>query len=145
MTDLPPEYVAELYRQIAFLSAVIGGFAIAFMGTLLTLTSQDKTVSRTIWLSALAATSLIVSTFASVVVLLDVIRLGITSFDLSAWPEETLRSKSIAGLASFMGMYVLLIAIGFSGRIRDKKTGIVTAVIAFVGLILLTIVLSGTV
>lgn len=144
MEELPTEYLAELYRQITFLSAVLGGFAIAFMGTLLTLTSDNKSVSRTIWLTAFAATVLIVSTFSSIVVLLDIVRLGITSMDASEWPAETLRSKNIADLSSFAGMYALLIAIGLSGKIRDKKTGIVTAAIAFLGFTLLTIVLWGT-
>ena len=110
MEELPTEYLAELYRQITFLAAVLGGFAIAFMGTLLTLTSDDKTVSRTIWLSAFAATVLIVSTFSSIVVLLDIVRLGITSMDFTEWPADSLRSKNIADLSSFAGMYALCLA-----------------------------------
>ncbi len=144
MEALPTEYLAELYRQITFLAAVLGGFAIAFMGTLLTLTSDDKTVSRTIWLSAFAATFLIVATFSSIVVLLDIVRLNITSMDASAWPAETLRAKNIADLSSFAGMYALLFAIGLSGKIRDKKPGVITAAIACIGLVLLTIVVWGT-
>ena len=144
MDEIPVEYVAELYRQIAFLSAVLGGFAITFLGTLLTLNNVDKTVDRTIWVSAIAATLLVVSTFASVVTLLDVIRVGITSFDINEWPAETVRSKNIASLTSFTGMYALLVTIGLSGRIRNRKTGIFTAVIAFLGIMLLTIVFVGT-
>ena len=65
---------------------------------------------------------------------------GITSFDFANWPADTLRSKSITDLCSLMGMYILVSAIGFSGSIRDKKTGIFTAILALTGLVLLTIV-----
>ena len=144
MDALPADFVEELYRQTAFLSAVLGGFAIAFMGALLTLTSESKTVTRTIWIAALAATLLIVATFSSTAVLLDLIRLEITSFNFTEWPASLLRSKSIADSTFFAGMYALLIAIGYSGSIRNKKTGIITGILALFGLILLTIVLRGT-
>ena len=142
--DQPPvEYTIELYRQFSFLAAVLGGFAITFMGTLLTLDAKEKVVARAIWVSAFAATFLIVSTFTSVVTLLDVIRLNISAFDFSDWPANTLRAKVIADVTSFTGMYALLIAIGISGWIRDKRTGIITSFFAFVGLSLLTIVALG--
>ena len=144
MEELPAEYVTELYRQTAFLSAVLGGFAVAFIGALLTLTSENKAISRTIWISAFAATFLIVATFTSTVVLLDITRLDITSFNFADWPNGLIRSKLIADYAFLAGTYALLIAIGFSGKIRDKKTGIVTATLASIGLLLLSFVVWGT-
>ncbi len=139
MQELPAEYVPELYRQTAFLSAVLGGFSIAFLGTLLTLTLERKVINWTIWILAFAATSLIVATFASIGVLLDIVRLGITSFDFATWPADTLRTKAIADSCMIFGMYALVIAVGFSGSIRDKQTGIVTALLSLIGLALLTI------
>ena len=144
MEELPTEFVTELYKQTAFLSAVLGGFAISFAGVILTLASENKTISRTIWIASFAAISLILATFSSTVVLLDLIRLGITNFNFADWPASTLKSKAIADYSFFAGMYALVIAIGFSGKIRDKKTGIVTAILAAIGLMLLTVVLWST-
>ena len=33
---MTPESLADLFRQLAFISALVGGFAFAFLGTLLT-------------------------------------------------------------------------------------------------------------
>ena len=143
MQEIPPGYIAELYRQTSFLSAVLGGFSIAFLGALLTFNIEKKSINKTIWVSAIAATLLIVSTFASVVVLLDEVRLGLSSLALTDWPKSTFTSKMIADFFFLIGTYALLVTIGLSGNIRDKKTGIITAVIACTGIVFLTIVVIG--
>lgn len=48
MEPLPGAYVAELARQLAFLSAVLGGFAATFLGMLLSLGLSGRLHSKAV-------------------------------------------------------------------------------------------------
>ncbi len=143
LTDLPPDYVAELHRQAAFVSAVLGGFAAAFVGALLTTDSEKQVGTWAVGFAAASSVLFIVATFGSSVVVLDVLRLGITDFDFANWPASTVSAKSKADLTYFLGIYTLIVAIGMSGWTRSRATGIVTTAVSAVGFLLLTSVVRG--
>lgn len=142
MPDVPPDYIAELYRQIAFISAVFGGFAAAFLGTLLASASEQRLGTYAVGFAAAAAVLFIVGTIGSTFTLLDVLRLDIQAFDAATWPGSTLRTKIVADLSSVLGMYALILAVGLSGWTRSRATGQVTAAVAAVGVVLLSVALS---
>lgn len=143
MQELPPDYVAELYRQSAFVSAVLGGFAVAFLGTLLGTPPERKSGTWATGFAVAAAVFFVVATFASTVIVLDVARLGITDFDYSNWPAATVRSKGVSDTTYFLGIYSLLLAVGVSGWTRSRRTGIISSVLAALGVVLLSVVVAG--
>ena len=142
MPDVPPDYVAEMYRQTAFVSAVLGGFAVAFLGALLASAAERRVVTTAIGFTAAAAVLFAVGTLASVFLLLDVLRLGIRSFDFSQWSGSAFRTKTIADTALFAGVYALVVGVGLSGWARSRQTGRVTATVAAAGFVLLSLVLA---
>lgn len=83
MAELPPEFVTEMYRQTAFIGAVLGGFATAFLGALV---AMDRGKASGVWAIGFAtasAVAFVVTTFGGTVVALEAARHGITSFDYS--------------------------------------------------------------
>jgi len=55
-----PELIAEIFRQLAFVSALVGGFAFAFVGVLLVAPLQSRIVSWTAGISMAASAGLVV-------------------------------------------------------------------------------------
>ena len=143
MQEFSPDYVAELHRQTAFGAAILGGFAVTFLSALLSAFAPDRRIGTwAVGFTAAAAVLLIVATLAATVGLLSVQSLGLNHFDFARWPAATVRAKWVGDVSFFAGICVLLVGIGLSGWVRSRTTGIVTGIVAGVGLVLL-IVISG--
>jgi len=97
------EFYAEAYRQLAFVSAVLGGFSVAFLGVILVARDERRIAGWTIGLSIAASSAFIVATF------LDSF-LVFTLQGIAGW----LRSRALGIistiLASTAGLVVLLAA-----------------------------------
>lgn len=143
MSELPPDFVIEMYRQTAFIGAVLGGFATAYLGALVAMDRGSRAGVWAIGFATAAAVAFVVTTFAGTVVALEVARHGITNFDLALWPEVSVRHKRIADLCLTAGMFSLLLSVTVSGWIRSLATGLVTSTLGGVGLILLGIIFVG--
>ncbi len=138
------ELVADLYRQIAFSAAILGGFAMTYLSTLLTSAEKHaRVLPFTIGAMTIAATLLIVATLGATVLLMSVQQLGLT-FQFESWPGTLVRSKWIAELAFFSGILALMAGIGLSGFIKSRLNGYLTSGCAGVGLVLLAIVFTPT-
>lgn len=143
LTELPPDFVIEMYRQTAFIGAVLGGFATAFLGALV---AMDRGTTAGVWAIGFAtasAVAFVVTTFAGTVVALEVARNGINSFDPSIWPEASIRHKAIADLCLTAGLFTLLLSVAVSGWVRSFATGLVTSLLGGSGLLLLAIIFAG--
>lgn len=123
--------MAEYFRQFAFVSALLGGFSLAFFGTLLDAGRTHRAVAPTAAL-ALASSScfLIVTlgnTFAASVMGRDQMRLRMQPSVLGHLvPLSTLFS---------LGVLLLLASFGASGWIRSRRLGWATSAIAVVTLV----------
>lgn len=127
MNQLPADYLAEIARQIAFVSAFLGGFSATFLGTLLFSRSSSPLAGWAISASAMSACAFIVAVLA-----LTMLVVGLNP----STPAGVISGTAIAharliGLLSFLvGMYALLVSIGMSGWLRSRKLGWITTSIA---------------
>ena len=128
-----PESLADLFRQLAFISALIGGFAFAFLGVLLTAPSRSRIVEWTAGMAMATAASLIVCVIGWTLMASDVI----TSAPAKSSGEEFLkvalklnRMHSRLSILFILGVLLFLASLGLSGWVRSRALGIASTVIA---------------
>ena len=130
--------MTEYYRQFAFITSVLGGFAFPLFGVLLLAPSSHRAAS---WAAILSVT-------ASVAFLLDTIGLtfgGIYSASLPAGGTIPPRIASQAGPLSLLfcfGVLLLLASFGIGGWVRSRILGIGTTIVAALGAIAAYVVLA---
>jgi hypothetical protein len=122
--------MVEFFRQFAFVSALLGGFSLAFFGTLLDAGRTHRAVGPTAAL-ALASSSCFL-----------IVTLGNT-FAASVMANDEMRQRMEAGISAQMaplsmlfllGILLLLAGFGASGWIRSRRLGWATSLIALVTL-----------
>ena len=125
MIALNPEYLAEIARQLAFVSAFLGGFAATFLATLLFVNSPKKAAGWTIACAAVAASAFIVAVVALIMLVVNLNPGAVLA------TESSLLTARIVGMLSFLtGTFALLTSIGVSGWLRSRKTGLATSISA---------------
>ena len=130
--------MTEYYRQFAFVTSVLAGFAFALFGTLLLAPSSHRAAN---WAAALSVT-------ASVAFLL--VTLGMTfgsiySASLAAGATMSPRVASQQGPLSLLfcfGILLLLASFALGGWVRSRWLGIVTTIVAGLGAIAAYIILA---
>lgn len=140
MEQLPAGYFAELAGQLAFLSAVLGGFAVTFLGTLLATSSERRAIGWAIGSASVAAAGFICSALAA-------------SFMAVATHPEAIESAASAAqsagprvavtLGLMVGMYALLLSLGLSGWARSRPVGLTTTISAGLAALAATWMLTG--
>ena len=138
MRSLPPDYLAELARQLASLSAVLGGFAVAFLGTLLNVGHGRRVVGWAVGGAAVAAAAFAVATIAAVSLVLALhpgaARVAATS---------VARARGTMAASFLLGIYALLAGLGLSGWARSAALGRTTTAAATLGAAVATWALLG--
>ena len=132
--NLSPEIVAELFRQCAFISALIAGFSFAFLAVILTNKTTKKIDDWTAGFAIAATAGLIVCALGWTLGVPHVLELslnnsGNTPFQL---PEKYIiihRSLSITFIASF---FFFLTSLGLSGWIRSRRLGVVSSILTII-------------
>ncbi|AHM60486.1 hypothetical protein D770_11145 [Flammeovirgaceae bacterium 311] len=138
MVILNPEYLAEIARQLAFVSAFLGGFAATFLATLLFVNSPKKAAGWAIAGASFSASAFIVAVIALIML---VVNLNPEALSVS---ESSLLAARVVGMLSFMaGAYSLLASIGISGWLRSRKTGLATSIPAGMAALLITWAITG--
>ncbi len=122
--------VIEYYRQFAFVSSVLAGFAFSFYGVLLSASAQHRATNLAAVLAVMASIAFLLvtlgMTFASTIAASLPNSAGIPS---SIHAQQTpLSFCFLAGIALLFG------AFGLGGWIRSRPLGIATTAIAAVGL-----------
>ena len=137
MQPLAPEYLAELGRQIATLSAFLGGFAAAFYGTLLMADRSHRIAGWAAGSAAIAAAAFVVAVVAATML---VIALHPGAPRIGARGGQGGFERVVAAVTFFMGIYALLASLGLSGWLRSRRLGIATSLGALVAAGLVTAV-----
>jgi hypothetical protein len=138
MTGPPvkPEFVAEIGRQIAALSAFLGGFAATFLGILLQSSSSRRAVGWAAGAAAVASASFIIALIAGTLVAI------VSNPDAPptlATPEFFPWVRSVILVTFGIGIYTNLLSLGLSGWIRSRSLGLVTSSAALIsGIIVAT-------
>lgn len=130
---MTPDAFAELFRQCAFISALVGGFSFAFLGLLLAAPGTNRAAGWTAAFAALATTGLVICALGWTFSVAKVIALPATTpFTLPEDLREIHRALSKVFLLCFL---LFLAGLGVSGWIRSRALGIVTSVTAAAGLL----------
>lgn len=140
MATLEESYLRALAEQIAFLSAVLGGFSITYLATIIGFTSHPLVTKLTVGGTALAACSFIIAVIGSVsliVLLHEDAPAQIVSDNALA------KGRLFSSLGFFLGIVSLLLSIGLSGWFRSKVLGIITSIIAFLSLLMVITAIIG--
>ena len=130
--------MTEYYRQFAFVSSVLAGFAFAFYGTLLLAPTPHRTAS---WAAFLSVT-------ASIAFLL--VTLG-TTFAASrsamlptgkTMPSQITSQLPLISILFLAGVFLLLTSFGLGGWVRSRSLEIATTTCAAFGGIGVFVVMS---
>jgi hypothetical protein len=122
--------VIENYRQLAFVSSLLAGFAFTFYGVLLTTSTAHRVAS---WACFLAVA-------ASIIFLLVTLGNTLAAVVASSLPRDNPMPPSIAAQKTpldscfLFGIALLFASFGLGGWIRSRQLGVATTVAASVGL-----------
>jgi small-conductance mechanosensitive channel len=140
MQTLPLDYLAEIARQIAFLSAFLGGFAATSLATLVVANCPKRVVGWTIGCVAFSASGFVIAVIASV--MLAVVLHPNAPSNVAASSSVT-HARVVSVLAFALGIYALLLSLGMSGWIHSRRTGIATSLAAILGGVVVTWAILG--
>ncbi|MCP4291239.1 MAG: hypothetical protein GY780_05330 [bacterium] len=138
--SLPADYLAEISRQIAFVSAFLGGFAATFLATLLMVKSEKRIAGWVLGCVAFSASAFIVSVVAAVTLI--VVSHPSVPRNVSAG-ASTAPARVVCILSFVLGIYSLLASVGISGWLRSRNVGLATSISGGLGLILVTWAITG--
>ena len=130
--------MTEYYRQFAFVTSVLGGFAFALFGTLLLAPSSHRAAS---WAAMLSVT-------ASIAFLLDTLGMTFAGVYSTSLPADGTMPPRIASqlgpltLLFCFGILLLLASFGLGGWVRSRTLGIATTTVAVLGAIAAYLVLA---
>lgn len=131
-----PEAAAEIQNQLAFVSAVLGGFAIALAVGLLQF-PRDR--GLTTWATGLAITSAVAFLVATVAGTFGAIWLAERP-DLGRTPDmppALLAALRWSAQALIVGIFLLLASLGLSGWIRSRFLGWTTSATSILAVVLI--------
>jgi hypothetical protein len=138
MQQLAPTYLAEIARQIGFISAFLGGVSASFVVALLALPERGRASAWAIACAAAASVAFIVAVVATTML---AVTLHPDAPAGAAAHSDRGRLLSFLGFAA--GIYGLLACVGLSGWLRSRRMGRATTGLALVGAALVTIVITG--
>jgi len=132
--NLSPEIIAELFRQCAFISALIAGFSFAFLAVILTNKTTKKIDDWTAGFAIAATAGLIVCALGWTLSVPHVLELyaNISANTPVQLPESYLsihRSLSMTFIACF---FFFLTSLGLSGWIRSRRLGVVSSTLTII-------------
>lgn len=136
MQELSPDYLAEIGRQLSTLSAFLGGFAIAFLGTVLGFGKPHPQAGRVAGSAAVAAAAFAVAVmaFTSLIIVLH----PMAPANIKQTTNTSL-ARVVAILSFLVGIYALLLSLGMSGWIRSSRLGWLTTIVAALAALLTTL------
>lgn len=116
------EFYAEAYRQIAFISAVLGGFSVAFLGVILVADDARRRAGWTIGLSIAASVMFVVATFLDSFLVFTLP--GVSASSAEQLPQEIRMVASVAVFAFYGGVFALLSSLALGGWLRSRAVGV---------------------
>lgn len=135
MTPGGPEFIGEIARQIAAVSAFLGGFAATFLGIVLQSQSSRRHVGWVAGAAAVASASFMIAAIAGTLVALAVNPAAPTGFST---PEFVPWARRVFMISFVVGIYSNLLSLGLSGWIRSRWLGIVTSTAALLSAIVVS-------
>ncbi len=135
MIELAPEYLNKIANQLIVISSLLSGFSIAVLANLLVSESKDRLSQNIMRITAIAASSFLITVFA----MTKIVMMTTDGYPLEL-DQSSLNSTKIIGFASFfLGTLTLSVLISLSGWTKSKKLGIFTTVIGTATFILIVL------
>ena len=138
MEQLAPDYLAEIARQVGFISAFLGGVAATFLATLVVARPQGPNRRIANWVIGCAAAASVAFIVAVVANTMLAISLRPDAPASAAGSGAPTKAPVMAFLSFMLGMYLLLACVGLSGWLHGRRTGWVTAALAAIGVVLIS-------
>ncbi len=126
--NLKPEFALEVFRQMAFISALIGGFSFSFIGVLLSIAERQRMINSTIIIAMLAASGMIVCTLGWTMSISFTHQL--TDIENPEMPLFLRQLHRFLSLIFITSIFLFLVSLGLSGWIRSRTLGIISSIIS---------------
>ena len=136
MEQLAPEFVAEIARQVGFISAFLGGVAATFLATLVVARPHGPHPRIASWVIGCAAAASVA--FIVAVVANTMLAISLRPDAPTSAAGSGAKAPVMAFLSFMTGMYLLLACVGLSGWLHGRRTGWVTAALAAIGVVLIS-------
>jgi hypothetical protein len=130
--------MAEYYRQFAFVSSVLAGFAFTFYATLLSIDRQKRAVSWTALFSIAASICFLAVTLGTTFSAARVARLA----DGDELPAVLQAQQAPLSVLFLAGIVLLLTSFALGGWIRSRRLGLATTALAVFGALAVFFALS---
>ena len=126
--NLKPEFALEVFRQMAFISALVGGFSFSFIGVLLSVAERHRVITWTILIAMLAASGMIVCTLGWTMSISFTHQL--TAIENAEIPLFLKRLHRVLSLTFMASILLFLVSLGLSGWIRSRTLGMLSSIIS---------------
>lgn len=127
--DAKVQAAAELFRQLAFISALLGGFSLGFLVQLLATNPERRIASWTIGFSIAASAGLIVCVLGWTLSAATILGSMTEPEMVQLSTKLTLLHRRLS-LAFIGSLLLFLVSLGLCGWIRSRAMGIVSSAIA---------------
>lgn len=116
-------------EYIAFVNAVLGGFAFAFLGAMITVEKKSKVLSAAFIVTAIAAGLFLVATLGA-----TMLAGTLQNIEKGNLAEEVMQDfrpiRRWMSMAFIFGVFFLSASIGIIGWVRSRNVGIATTIIS---------------
>ena len=128
----------EYYRQFAFVSSVLAGFAFAFYGTLLLAPAPHRIASWAAFLSVSASIAFLLVTLGTTFA-------ASLAADLpsgTVLPSGIVSERAPLSMLFLGGILLLLASFGLGGWVRSRQVGLATTAVAVLGALGMLLILA---
>ena len=122
--------MAEFYRQFAFVSSVLAGFAFTFYGTLLVAAREHRAGA---WASFFAVAASVAFLPVTLGMTFGAVRATNQPRELSVSTLESDPQIALLSMLFLSGVVFLLASFGISGWMRSRGLGIATSSLSLIG------------
>jgi hypothetical protein len=135
------EAAAELFRQLAFISALLGGFSLGFLVQLLATNPERRIASWTIGFSIAASAGLIVCVLGWTLSAATILG-SMTEPEMAQLSTRLTLLHRRLSLAFIGSLLLFLVSLGLCGWIRSRVMGIVSSAIALIAAVAALLILA---
>lgn len=130
--------LAEVFRQLAFISAVLGGFSVAFWVALLTTAAERRIATVAAGVALGAAVSLLI---VAMVMTISAVSIALDSREAYDQLPPAIEATYVPMTLLFLfGALLFFVALGLSGFVRSRAMGIASSVLGALGVVSLGVI-----
>lgn len=138
MVELPLAYMNKLANQIILISALLGGFSLTVLASLLDKPSSSKASSQIFKLATVSTTFFLVAIFA----MTNIFMRTTEGFPFPVEPNSLNMSRTLGTLAFFLGIMGLIGIVALSGWTKSRRIGRFTTVLGVIFLIVTFVLMT---